>query len=343
MPQNRARRYSMGVMDTILHQYQLACDEAVLFDLSSCGKVELAGPEAVAFLHNLCTNDIKNLPEGAGCEAFLTTAKARVVAHVFVGHFRWHDAQVLWLDAVPGQADLLVRHLNHYIVSEQVEVTDRTSEWALYRVVGPLAQAHLEKFFGSNLAGLKNLHHQSVRAPDGSTGFVRRFPGLSLSAFDVFCPRATTFWTNNADLPAADPRVHEILRVEAGLPAFGTDIDENRLVMEVGRTAQAINYSKGCFLGQEPIVMARDRGQVNRTLLGVKTASGEALAPGSRLFRGDAEVGQVTSSVRSPRLDQAIALAYLKRGNQEPGLELAVEPATDGRRALVANLPFIAS
>jgi folate-binding protein YgfZ len=328
-------------MDNVLRQYQAACAAAVLFDLRSYTKVELSGPEAPAFLHNLCTNDIKSLAEGAGCEAFLTTAKARVVAHIFVGRFRWQDTQVLWLDAVPGQAGLLVRHLNHYIVSEQVNVADRTDEWALYRVVGPLAQTRLEAFFGSSLAALENLHHQAVRAPDGSTGFVRRFPGLSLPAFDVFCPKVATFWTTNPDLPLADPRVHEILRVEAGLPAFGSDMDENRLVMEVGRTAQAISYSKGCFLGQEPIVMARDRGQVNRMLVGVKVASGEALPRGSRLFQGDAEVGQVTSSVRSPRLDEVIALAYLKRGNQEPGLELTVEPATDGRRAVVVALPFI--
>jgi folate-binding protein YgfZ len=144
-------------------------------------------------------------------------------------------------------------------------------------------------------------------------------------------------------LETADPRVHEILRVEAGLPAFGCDIDDNRLVMEVGRAAQAISYTKGCFLGQEPIVMARDRGQVNRMLLGVVVAAGDELPRGARLFLGEAEVGQVTSSVRSPRLGQVIALAYLKRGHQEPGLQLAVEPTTDGRAAAVAALPFLSA
>src|SRR5205085_797197 len=107
-------------------------------------------------------------------------------------------------------------------------------------------------------------------------------------------------WTAKLDIPPADAAVHEMLRVEAGLPAFGSDIDEERLVMEVGRTARAISYTKGCFLGQEPIVMARDRGQVNRALLGVKVARGAALAHGARLFHAEAEVGQVTSSVYSP-------------------------------------------
>ena len=66
-------------MQTVLQQYQAACSQAILFDLSAHTKIELAGPEARPFLHNLCTNDVKNLPEGSGCEAFLTTAKARAI------------------------------------------------------------------------------------------------------------------------------------------------------------------------------------------------------------------------------------------------------------------------
>src|SRR5437764_12221189 len=99
-----------------LRDYNQACADAVVFDLSSHSKVELSGADARMFLHNLCTNDVKNLAEGAGCEAFLTTAKARVISHVWVGHFRYQDQSVLWLDAVPGQAEALSRHLNHFIV-----------------------------------------------------------------------------------------------------------------------------------------------------------------------------------------------------------------------------------
>src|SRR5439155_24178755 len=119
---------------------------------------------------------------------------------------------------------------------------------------------------------------------------------------------------------------------------YGMDIDENRFVVEVGR-AQAISYSKGCYLGQEPIVMARDRGHVNRTLLGIGVAQGDAPACGARLFHDGNEVGQITSSVVSPRFG-IIGLAYVKRGSQEPGTALVIEPETDGRQATVAALPF---
>jgi folate-binding protein YgfZ len=218
-----------------------------------------------------------------------------------------------------------------------VEVADRTAVWAMHRLVGPSSQSILENYFHLSLAGWKHLQGQEVRLGDGGTGWLRRFDALSLPAFDVFAPQSAVQWPKSLKLVEAPLPLHEILRVEAGLPAFGVDIDENRLVMEIDRVAQAICYTKGCFLGQEPIVMARDRGQVNRMLMGVVVNAGEPLAPGCRLFKDDKEVGQVTSSVRSPRLEKVIALAYLKRGFQEPGMEFVVEPAGDGRTALLAG------
>ena len=329
-------------MNAIAQQYEAACTSTALFDLSAVAKVELAGADARSFLQNLSTNDIKSLAEGGGCEAFLTTAKARVVAHVFVAYIQLNDQWVFLLDTVPGQGEALARHLNHYLISEQVEITDRSAALAMHRVVGPGAQALVERALGCNLRELKNLHSLVMPLPDGAPGHVRRFDELSLPAFDIFSPAAAAAWTTKLDLPVTDPEVLEILRAEAGLPVFGKDMDETRLVMEVGRTAQAICYTKGCFLGQEPIVMARDRGQINRRLGGVVTPGADVLAKSTRLFKGDAEVGEVTSSVRSPRLGQVIALAYLKRGFQEPGLEVTVGSAT-GSRAVVAQLPFIKS
>src|SRR5262249_3387955 len=140
----------------------------------------------------------------------------------------------------------------------------------------------------------------------------------------------------------AGPETYNILRVEAGTPDFGPDIDENRLVMEVGRTAEAICYTKGCFLGQEPIVMARDRGHVNRTLLGLKLHGSGPAPHGAKVVRDGNEVGQVASSVVSPRLGP-IALAYLRRGSQEPGTVVEVQGDGATRTAEVASLPFVGS
>src|SRR6476620_2961430 len=101
----------------------------------------------------------------------------------------------------------------------------------------------------------------------------------------------------------------ETLRIDAGTPVDGVDIGEDRFVMEVARALRAVSYAKGCYLGQEPIVMARDRaGFVNRAFLGVKVLEGGPLPAGTKLFRDGAEVGVTTSSVQSPRLGVPLAL-----------------------------------
>jgi folate-binding protein YgfZ len=317
-------------------EYRAATESAALFDLSAAGKVEVKGPDARTFLHNLCTNDVKNLPAGAGCEAFLTTNKARVVAHVWISHL---DDDALLLDTVPGQAPRLLAHLDHYLISEQAELADRTPDLALLRLCGPAGARLLEGVLGAPCSDLAPMHNRRL-----GPAHVRRQLLLGLDGYDIFCPTAAApaLWQSlcQAGARPAGRLAYNVLRVEAGLPEYGPDIDEERLAMEAGRTSQAISYAKGCYLGQETIVMARDRGQVNRQLTGVTLAEGNLLIPGTKLLQGADEAGHVTSAVFSPRLGKVIALAYLKRACQKPGTQLVVEPATEGRSVTVTALPF---
>jgi tRNA-modifying protein YgfZ len=300
--------------------YQAAVESAAVFDLSDRAKIELAGKDAREFLHNLCTQDVKNLPVGGAREAFLTTNKARVIAHIWIWHRR---DEVLLIDFAASQATKVLDHLNRHLISEQVELTDRTTEFSLLRVIGPKAATILTS------VGLLPARQQPLSGFEGC---------------DQFCPDGDRELLHQRILEAGavpgNPTTYNVLRLEAGLPEFGSDIDEDRLAMEVNRPS-AISYTKGCYLGQETIVMARDRGQVNRLLMGVKVASGEPLPAGAKLFRGSAEVGHVTSSVFSPRLQQVIALAYLRRGSWDAGTEVVIEPSSDGRAAVVSALPFV--
>src|SRR5262249_52885587 len=124
--------------------YRQARDAAVVFDVSDRGKIEVHGPEADRFLHNLCTNDILALTPGSGCEAFFTNAKARVVppAVVYLVSAAGKD-KVFWLDVPPGRAEKVLQHLDHYRISEQVEFLDHTAELAQLHVAGPHALAVL--------------------------------------------------------------------------------------------------------------------------------------------------------------------------------------------------------
>jgi folate-binding protein YgfZ len=324
-------------------EYATARSGAALFDLSHRGKVELSGPEAASFLHNVCTNDIVNLPLGGGCEFFLTTNKAKVVAHGCAFHVRLHDGRpALWLDVPPGMAEKVIQHLDHFVISEQVEFADRTREFAQLQLAGTQAKDVLEKALVDDVPPLEELQHMVRTFGSNATASIRKHSPLGVPGFDIVClaNRAATVWQmlTRAGARAAGLEAFQMLRVEAGTPEYGADIDENTFAPEVGRIPQAICYTKGCYLGQEPIVMARDRGQVNRTLLGLKLPGG-VVPPGSLVFREGKEIGRVMSSAVSPRLGP-IALAYVRRGSQEAGTAIEAEVGGERRAGVVTGLPF---
>lgn len=328
-------------------EYRAARAGVALFDLSHRGKVELTGPEAAVFLHNLLTNDVKGLPYSHGCEAFLCNVQARVLAYALVYRLKVFDDQAFlsshdsfWLDVDPGVGDKVARHLDRHLISERAEIADRTLSFAHLHLAGPRAPALLGQ------DGFKDLPPGELMQNGWGADTVqfRRNDRLGVPGYDVVCPAAKaewywTHWVGGGAKPAG-LEAHEVLRVEAGTPVYGKDIDEGHLAPEVGRTAQAISYAKGCYLGQEPIVRVRDLGHVNRVLAGLRLEGAEPAARGAKLWRDGKEAGQVTSSVYSPGLGSAVALGYVRRGSTDPGTALEVEAGAGRRPAAVASLPF---
>ena len=209
--------------------------------------------------------------------------------------------------------------------------------------LSPEACAILKQVSGGNALSLDELQLTTRTIGGNVPCHVHRHSTLSVTGYDILCPQAhfqeIRLALTSAGAVPAGSEAYNVLRIEAGTPIHGAEIDDNRFVMELGRTSQAICYRKGCFLGQEPIVMARDRGHVNRTLLGLRFAPDGRADAGTKLFREGKEVGQVTSSAMSPRLG-AIGLAFIRRGNQEPGTIVEFEAAGSKRTAEVVSLPF---
>jgi folate-binding protein YgfZ len=324
-------------------EYAAARAAVALFDVSPRGKIGAEGKDAVVFLHNLSTNDVKGMPPGTSQEVFFCNATAKVVGHGWV--YRGTPdgrRERLWLDVDDGQGEKVFRHLDHYLIGEDVALTDQTVELAQFHLAGPGAERALGAFLGAaTIVGAGwfgmdfRLHGEPVQ--------VRNTRALGWESSTLLCPpgAAAVLWQRLIEAGArpAGRDAWNVLRVEAGLPEYGTDIDESTFAPETGRL-DAISYQKGCYLGQEPIVMARDRGVVQRTLMGLLVGDEPAPA-GSLLYRDGKEVGRVTSSVVSPRLGCAVALGYVKRGSQAPGTELQLETGGGRRTVKVEKLPLV--
>src|SRR4051812_44137219 len=103
--------------------YTAAVSAAAIFDTSGVGKLLLTGPDAPMFLGNLCTNDVKNVPLGGGCEAYFCDSRAKVQFAVWIYHVMLADRQhAMWVETTAGRSADLFKYLDRYLISEQVEI-----------------------------------------------------------------------------------------------------------------------------------------------------------------------------------------------------------------------------
>lgn len=310
-------------------EYQAARQGAALFTLPSAIHVQLTGRDRAKFLHNFCTNDVRGLATGKGCEAFVTNVQGKVLSHLFIQAF----PDSLRLVALAGSAEKLVAHLSRYQITEDVEFADRSSELATLYVAGPLAPELVAGILpqappASNLEG-------SEFPVLNSTIAVIRNNFLALPGYFLVTPRSAVE-ALQTELIAGMARpagrsAFDALRIEAGFPLYGTDITDANLAQEVSRTSQAISFTKGCYLGQEPIARIDALGHVNQELRGLRLVADPIPAPGTEVITTDESarvIGRITSAARSYADDRPVALALLRRGFETPGLAVAVRSDT---------------
>lgn len=322
-------------------QYRQLREECGLLDRSERGKLLLRGAEAAEYLQGQLTNDVEGLEPGEGCYAALLDRKGHMQADMRVlnlsgapyGPVRsirrtgTERDEAIWIDVEPVALDAVRRHLETYKIGREVEVEDVTAERALLSLIGPRS---------AGLAGAPPLPEHAGEAiavggtecvAVGTTGGI----DLIAAAGDAERLRAAL-----ADAGAVEVGLEavEILRVEAGTPRFGAEMDGGTMPAEAGIVESAVDFEKGCYIGQETVARLHYRGKPNRHLRGLRLAS--PAAAGATLRLGDREVGRVGSSCVSP-LHGPIALAVLRR-EAEPGAELAV--GEDGVTARVVDLPF---
>jgi folate-binding protein YgfZ len=307
-------------------EYAAAASTAALFDFSDRTLVELTGADRVRFLHSFCTNDVKRLAAGQGCEAFVPNVKGRVIGHVWIAVVD----SALWLDADPGSAEQLVPHLERYVINEDVAIADRSAEWGKLLLTGP-ETADLLARLGIHVATLANLEHSGCELL-GTPARIGRFDVGPHRGYTVVMrrDRLADCWNCLRERGAhpSGSAVWNALRIEAGLPISGVDITGDNLVQEVGRTQTAVSFTKGCYLGQEPIARIDAMGHVNRELRSLRLA-GDTVPPiGARAF-SDATashpVGTITSAAFSFASNGPVAMALLRSNASACDTQVFVE------------------
>lgn len=298
-----------------------------LVELENWSSVSITGADRQVFLNKFCTNDVKRLKPGACCEAFFTNVKGKILGHGLIS-CRTNELVVV---GVPNQSNRLIEHLDRYVIREDVRFRDTSAERAFVLVAGDQTQC-----------AEKLLKHIELEMPRSDTHGSKEEFGGSIDDVPVYMMRwfATASWHTtmievsvNAvsrlceslasnDIIACSKPSLDVRRIEAGLPLYGVDFDDNNLPQEAGRDSEAINFSKGCYLGQETVARIDAIGHVNQRIVGVRFFGEIVPDTGDELTRSAALVGRVSSAVVSPRLGAPLALAMVRKESVAVGTRM---------------------
>jgi tRNA-modifying protein YgfZ len=286
-------------------EYELLTESAGLVDRSDRAKFLVRGGEAAEFLQGQVSNDVEALSPGSGCYAVILNHKGKLRTDLRI--LRGED--FFWLDTEPIGHAVLAHMLRTYTVGRDVEWQDLSATRALVSIIGPASR---ELFDGPE---------HSFEEREG-----RMYVATALGV-DVIGERDLELAFESVSEEAA-----ECLRIESGRPRLGYDMDAQTMPQEAGINERAVNFTKGCYVGQETVARLHYRGKPNRHLRGLRLS--DPANRGTEIMLEDRVVGRLGSVCVSPRLGP-IALALVRR-EAAPGDTVSV----GGTGAEVVALPF---
>jgi hypothetical protein len=315
-------------------EYQAASHCAALRDASHWTRLHISGADHLDFLHRMSTSHFNNMEAGQGREAVFTENRGRILD---LCTFYCGENRSLAVFS-PSSRELIPAWLDRFIFTEAIELRDLTDDTAMFELIGPQASALVQQVIGVDLQTLPA--HQLLIKEAKDDLWLATMPWGNNPGLRVAGPpeALAMLWKKLSDAGATPmgERVWEILRIERGLPIYGSELNENYNPWEAG-LGRTIDMDKGCYIGQEVIARLDTYDKVKQHLVGLYLRTGELPAPGTILHVEGRAVGILTSRAQSPTLGP-IALAYVRRAHAEIGTALTL--AESEREARVAPLPF---
>jgi len=297
--------------------YAALRENAAWMDLSARGKIRATGEDRARLLHAMTTNQVETLKPGEGCYAFFLSAQGRILADANLLCFEDH----FLLDTEPETRTKIYEHLDRYIIADDVALEDQTDQIATIAIEGPKAEAALAALSAPVPAA-------SYSFASWKDGTVARLDTTGKGGFFLLIPaeekRAVTSRLIKAGFPEATPEDARIVRIENGRPRYGEEITERYLVQETDQL-RAVNFGKGCYLGQEIVERVRSRAQIHRVLRRLEIDANDPPAAGIKLKSGDADAAEIASAVFSPALGKTVALAYVRTQFADPGTPVTLD------------------
>jgi len=324
-------------------EYDALGDGPAIVDRSYRHLLEISGTDRAAWLHNLTTQEVRNLRQGEGSYAFALNAQGRILFDLNI----LVRSDVIWIDLDRRFTEAACRHFEKYIITEDVSVADRTEEFVRLGLVGENAK-RLVSDLGAPQAPAMPWCGTAKMTHGGAELTFLRHDFCGPFGVELFVPadRAVGLWEGLSASSQVDPAVPagydavQVRRIEAGLPWPCHEITDEYLPAETGQLDRAVSFTKGCYLGQEVVERMRSRDVVARQMIGVLIAGQEVPPTGAELATADGRrVGTLTSVCRALVEDRVIGLGYVKTAEAVAETPLQVTWAGGAAEAVVRDFP----
>jgi folate-binding protein YgfZ len=307
---------------------------AVIIAVPQRSPIRITGTDCAAFLHNMTTADIKRMGPGEGRSAAIVNQRGCILDWVDI----YSAAEAHWLITGPDRAIPDLAWLDRYLITEDVQLEDRSETLGLLYMTGPRASLELAELVPAvatmPLYGTLDATIKDIRLHIFGTH------GLHGNGFYLMAAKADLSVLSNAT--SARPigqTAFEILRVEEGLPALGKELGENRNPWEA-RLDLSVSLEKGCYLGQEIVARLNTYDKVQRYLVGLSWDLASQPIVGTPIFDGEREVGQLTSIATAPGALKASGLGFVKAAQAQPGLQLKLKTDEQELDVEIDERPF---
>jgi len=315
-----------------------------IVDLSGRGKLTISGKDHLKLLQGMLTNDMVKLEVGKGNHAVALTVKGRMLADMRA--FKFPDFMLF--DTEPGLQTVLAEHLKKFKLSYKADIKDSTNDYLHFHICGPKSTDFVESEFQLSFSEFSEYDYKIIHINNAEI-FLIKINRTGETGFDLITEsgeagklfRDLLSKGEVAGLKPFGINALNTMRIEAGIPLFGIDMDDSTIPIEAGLW-DALDFEKGCYIGQEVIARIKWRGRVNWHLTGLETTDNAVFAVGSKIFNGDKEIGRITSATFSKTLGKNIALGYIRREFREEGQAVLIKSGENSYlNAIVCDLPFI--
>jgi folate-binding protein YgfZ len=318
---------SFGGVDREFRELRSGC---AVYDLGWRAKVMVSGTDRVRWMNGMVTNNIKNLPVNRGNYNFVLNPQGRILGDLYA----YNRGEYLLIDTERSQLESLLTLLRRYIIMDKVELMDKSSELSAIGVQGAKA-AEVLNAIGIDEPGLEPMQLADL-IWKGTTITLTRMASDESVTYEIWASAETLslLWRAVVEagaVPVGSDAI-EKFRVMIAFPKYGIDIRDRDLPQETGQN-HALNFTKGCYIGQEIVERIRSRGNVHRAFTKLRLA-GEIASVGSKLQADGKDVGEITSVNRIPTEngEETIALGYVRREAVESGAKITY-PGGEARPA----------